>query len=213
MLLSTPGVFAYVLRATKEGMNSVRGEKIVWKNAESSTKQLQQENTKKCDTTTNNKKQQQKLVDWIFSHDVVRWAADCLRVKLFFSVKNKWRQFDPPQMGTLKYYSTWSHWRLAVKAGTQASEEMGESAGGWEQHQHQKSQKLQKSLSIQNQTVQPQQALQLNHWLNLGTDSTVSRDRWMPTATTTREWYFEFRLTIKCLCELYQGLFFRSRLP
>ena len=49
---STPGVFAYVLRARKDGMNSVRGEKIVWKNAESSTKQLQQENAKKCDTTT-----------------------------------------------------------------------------------------------------------------------------------------------------------------
>ena len=53
---STPGVFAYVLRATKEGMNSVRGEKIDWKNAESSTKQLQQENAKKCHTTTNNNK-------------------------------------------------------------------------------------------------------------------------------------------------------------
>lgn len=100
-----------------------------------------------------------------------------VRGKLFFSVKNKWRQFDPPQMGTLKYYSTWSHWRLAVKAGTQASEEMGESAGGWEQHQYPQSQQRQPSLSIQNQTVQPQQALQLNHWLNLGTDSIVSRDR------------------------------------
>ena len=134
-----------------------------------------------------NNKQQQKLVDWIFSHDVVRWAADCLGVKLFFSIKNKWCQFDTPQMGILKHYSTRSHWRPAVKAGTQVSEERLESAGGWEQHQYQKRQQLQKSLSIQNQTVQPQQALQLNHWLNLGTDSIVSRDRWMPTATTTRE--------------------------
>lgn len=49
---------------------------------------------------------------------------------VFFSVKNKWRQFDTPQMGILKHYSTPSHWRLAVKAGTQASEERGESAGG-----------------------------------------------------------------------------------
>ena len=122
-------------------------------------------------------KQQQKLVDWIFSHDVVRWAADFLGASCFFSVKNKWRQFDPPQMGTLKYYSTWSHWRLAVKAGTEASEEMAESAGGWEQHQCPQSQQQQPSLSIQKQTVQPQQALELNHWLNLGTDSIVSWDR------------------------------------
>ena len=191
-------------------MISVRGDKIGWKNARSSTKQLQQENAKKCHTTTNNNK---KLVDWIFGHDVVRWAADCLGVKLFFSVKNKCGQFDTPQTGILKHYSTRSHWRPAVKGGTQVSEESGERAGGWEQHQYQKSQQLQQSLSIQNQTVQPQQALQLNHWLNLGADSIVSRDRWMPTVTTTREWDFQFRITTKCLCELYQGFFFRSRLP
>lgn len=53
---STPGVFAYILRATKEGMISVRGDKIGWKNAESSTKQLQQEKAKKCHTATNNNK-------------------------------------------------------------------------------------------------------------------------------------------------------------
>lgn len=124
---STPGVFACILRATKEGMISVRGEKIGWKNAESSTKQLQQENVGNM-PQNNNKK---KLEDWILSHDVVRWAADCLGVRLFFfSVKNKWRQFDTPQMGILKHYSTPSQWRLAVKAGTQASEERGESAGG-----------------------------------------------------------------------------------
>lgn len=46
--------FLFVLNL--EGMNSVRGEKIDWKNAESSTKQLQQENAKKCHTTTNNNK-------------------------------------------------------------------------------------------------------------------------------------------------------------
>ena len=70
-----------------------------------------------------------KLKDWILSHDVVRWATDCLGVRLFFSVQNKWCQFDTPQMAILKHYSTRSHWRLAVKAGTQASEERAESAG------------------------------------------------------------------------------------
>ena len=63
-------------------------------------------------------------------------------------------------MGILKHYSTRSHWRLAFKAGTQVSEERGKSAGGWEQHQYQKTQQKQQSLSIQNQSVQPQQALQ-----------------------------------------------------
>ena len=35
-------------------------------------------------------------------------------------------------------------------------------------------QQLQQSLPIQNWTVRPQQALQLNHRLNLGADSIVS---------------------------------------
>ena len=35
-------------------------------------------------------------------------------------------------------------------------------------------QQLQQSLPIQNWTIQPQQALQLNHRLNLGADSIVS---------------------------------------
>lgn len=77
---STPGVFACILRATKEGMISVRGEKIGWKNAESSTKQLQQENVGNTPQNNNNK----KLEDWILSYDVVRWATDCLGVRLFF---------------------------------------------------------------------------------------------------------------------------------
>ena len=45
-------------------------------------------------------------------------------------------------------------------------------------------QQLQQNLPIQNRNVQPQQALQLNHSLNLGTDSIVSRDRWIPTTTS-----------------------------
>lgn len=51
-------MFAYLLKATKEEMNSVRGEQIGVKNAESSTKQLHQENAKKNatqqQTTTKN---------------------------------------------------------------------------------------------------------------------------------------------------------------
>ena len=42
-------------------------------------------------------------------------------------------------------------------------------------------QQLQQNLPIQNQAAQPQQALQLNHRLNFGPDSIVSRDRRMPT--------------------------------
>ena len=52
---STPGVFAYILRATKEGMISFRGEKIGWGNAESSTKQLQQENVENMPQNNNKK--------------------------------------------------------------------------------------------------------------------------------------------------------------
>ena len=61
-------------------MISVRGEKIGWKNAESSTIQLQQENVENM-PQNNNKK---KIEDWILSDDVVCWAADCLGVRLFF---------------------------------------------------------------------------------------------------------------------------------
>ena len=42
-------------------------------------------------------------------------------------------------------------------------------------------QQLQQNLPIQNRTGQPQQALQLNPWLNFGADSIVSRDRRMQT--------------------------------
>ena len=52
---STPGVFAYISRATKEGMISVRGEKIRVKNAESSTKHLQQENVENMPQSNNKK--------------------------------------------------------------------------------------------------------------------------------------------------------------
>ena len=42
-------------------------------------------------------------------------------------------------------------------------------------------QQLQQSLPIQNWTVQPQQALQLNHRLHLGADFIVSWNRRMAT--------------------------------
>ena len=42
-------------------------------------------------------------------------------------------------------------------------------------------QQLQQSLPIQNWTVQPQQALQLNHRLNLGADFIVCWNRRMAT--------------------------------
>ena len=45
-------------------------------------------------------------------------------------------------------------------------------------------QQLQQSLPIQNWTIQPQQALQLNHRLNLGADSIVS---WYRRMVTTKK--------------------------
>ena len=51
----------------------------------SSTKQLQRENAKKMPYNNNNNNNK-KLEDWIFSHDVVCWAAECFVVRLFFSV-------------------------------------------------------------------------------------------------------------------------------
>ena len=77
-----------------------------------------------------------------------------------------------------------SHRRLAVKESTQACEESTEAqtaVGSISTHRaihgiH--PQQLQQSLPIQNRIVpQQQKVLQLNHWLTLGADYIVSRDR------------------------------------
>ena len=77
-----------------------------------------------------------------------------------------------------------SHRRLAFKECTLACEEWNEAqtaVGSISTHRAIHGihlQQLQQSLPIQNRIVpQPQKALQLNHWLNLGADYIVSRDR------------------------------------
>ena len=80
------------------------------------------------------------------------------------------------------------HRRLAVKAGTAASEERREEQ--WDERRDRRrlraasipTEPNMEGLLFQNRTVEPQQALQLSQWLNLGADFVISRDRRMPTA-------------------------------
>ena len=62
----------------------------------------------KCHSTTTTTK---KLEDWIFSHDVVCWAAECLVVRLFFLFKMNGVSLTHPKWGS------WSTTLLEVTGG------------------------------------------------------------------------------------------------
>ena len=103
-------------------------------------------------------------------------------------VNEIWRQAIQYQPCRLRSCRDRGHRRLAVKAGTEASEERREEQ--WHERRERRrlraatapTEPSKEGLPFKNGTVEPQQALQLNQWLNLGADSIISRDRRMPTA-------------------------------
>ena len=103
-------------------------------------------------------------------------------------VNEIWRQaiqYQPCRLGSCRDRG---HRRLAVKAGTEASEERREEQ--WDERRERRrlraasvpTEPSMEGLPFQNGTLEPQQAVQLNQWLNLGADSIISRDRRMPKA-------------------------------
>ena len=103
-------------------------------------------------------------------------------------VNEIWRQaiqYQPCRLGSCRDRG---HRRLAVNAGTEASEERREEP--WDERRERRrlraasvpTEPSMEGLPFQNGTLEPQQAVQLNQWLNLGADSIISRDRRMPKA-------------------------------